>query len=48
MKEEILKDYTDAQNLIEQVIALAFHYPLETFLIGSGLILAFKIYLNKK
>lgn len=48
MKEDILKDFTDAQDLIERVIALAFHYPLETCLISATLIIAFKIFLKNK
>lgn len=48
MKEEILQDITDAQGLLEPIVALAFHYPVQTFLIGGILIIAFKLFLKHK
>lgn len=48
MKEEILKDYIDAQALLEPIIALADHYPKETIIVGTILIIAFTLYLKNR
>ena len=48
MTEEILKDYNDAKNLLEPIIAIADRYPKETVIFGSIIIIICTIYLRYK